>query len=93
MLSTLFHIVGAFLVAFLARTLIMALPMFDRTSGGLVKTHLAALVLVAAVVAAIRWPVGVFAPLQLLPYLAAQLFWLQYDVFTRKFLRARRSAG
>ncbi len=93
MLGTWYYIAGAFIVAFIARTVIMILPLFGRTSRGLIKSHMAAFVLVVAFVAAIRWPVGAFAPAQLLPYVAGQLFWLQYDVFARKYLRTRRSAG
>jgi hypothetical protein len=89
----LFYIAGAFIAAFIARTLIMVLRLFDRTSRGLIRTHALAFLLVTVTVATVRWPAGAFAPVQLLPYFAGQLFWLQYDVFVRKFLRSRRSAG
>ena len=93
MLTTFYHLAGAVIVAYFARTLVLAFSTSMRSSRSIAKVHILAFVLVAAAVMAIRLPFGVFWPAQLLPYVVAQISWFLFDATVKRGMRARRSAG
>ncbi len=93
MLTTFYHLAGAFIFAYFARTLVLAFPLSMRSTRNIATVHLLAFALIAAAVIAIRLPLGVFSAPQLLPYIAAQIFWFLFDAAVKKTMRARRSAG
>jgi hypothetical protein len=88
-MQILIHFVGALILAYFISRVILLLPLAVRRIWGLLLAHAITLALCLALVAAARAPMQAFAVQQLGELLAAQGFWLLFDLLRKVSPRLR----